>query len=141
MLLFDHLCIFFLANTSKVPFAIRARNADTERKVSPIYKQMTKSETTMKEYKHPRKVSAKWKRVASHELGGTREDSYEETLGRLRKSGFSHSARKVSRRLCSSGESSTEAGWVADSKEGAGWRYDHNMNSPLWQAVEFGNHP
>lgn len=55
-------------------------------KVSPFYKQTTKGETIMKEYKCPRKVSAKWRRVASHELGGTREGSYEEArLSPLRK--------------------------------------------------------
>lgn len=26
-------------------------------------------------------------------------------------------------------------------KDGAGWRYGHNMNSTSWQTMEFGNHP
>lgn len=41
----------------------------------------------------------------------------------------------------SSREVGMEAGWVIVPKDGAGWRDDHNINSTLWQAMEFGNHP
>lgn len=34
-----------------------------------------------------------------------------------------------------------QAGWVVVTGDGAGWRYDRNINSILWQAIEFGNDP
>lgn len=83
--------------------AIIDKTSDTEMKVSPVYKQKRKSEKNRKEWKCPRTVSAKWNRVASDQLKGTKEDFYkEETLGQLCWSGFTFSEEKVTVRLYNS---------------------------------------
>lgn len=38
-------------------------------------------------------------------------------------------------------EAGIKAGWVIVIKDGADQIYDHNINSTLWQAIKFGNHP